>query len=100
MMQKICGFSRIPGIIRLNLRLRKTFFLAVNMGSLRLVRNLGKHAYKNRKGQIFIPKGNGFYTFYPKELTVQTDFKIIITDLFINSTPVLPGKESPHSKTN
>ena len=54
-----------------------------------------KAAYKNRKGQILIPHGMGFYTFPPGELIGKTDLKIIITDLLINSQPVLPRKESP-----
>ena len=41
---------------------------------------------------------NGFYTFSPEELAVKTDLKIIITDLFINTLPVLPGKGSPIQK--
>jgi class 3 adenylate cyclase len=35
-----------------------------------------------------------FILFSPEEQAVKTDFKIIITDLFINTIPVLPGKES------
>ena len=51
-------------------------------------------SYKDGKGQIFIGCPNGFYTFSPEELSVKTDFKIVITDLFINTIPVLPGKGS------
>jgi signal transduction histidine kinase len=55
--------------------------------------------YKDGKGQIFIGNPNGFYTFSPEELAVKTDLKIIITDLFINTLPVLPGKGSPIQKS-
>ena len=54
--------------------------------------------YKDGKGQLFIGSPNGFYTFSPEELAVKTDLKIIITDLFINTLPVLPGKGSPIQK--
>ena len=54
--------------------------------------------YKNRKGQLFIGYRKGFYTFSPEELAVKTDLKIIITDFFINTLPVLPGKGSPLQK--
>ena len=50
--------------------------------------------YKNKQGQLYIGYNKGFYTFSPEELAVKTDFKIIITDLFINTIPVLPGKGS------
>ena len=54
--------------------------------------------YKDGKGQLFIGNPNGFYTFSPEELAVKTDLKIIITDFFINTLPVLPGKGSPLQK--
>jgi hypothetical protein len=54
--------------------------------------------YKNKHGQLYIGHENGFYTFSPEELAVKTDLKIIITDLFINTLPVLPGKGSPIQK--
>ena len=54
--------------------------------------------YKNKQGQLYIGHENGFYTFFPEELAVKTDLKIIITDFFINTLPVLPGKGSPIQK--
>ena len=48
--------------------------------------------YKNRQGQIYIGHDNGFYTFFPEELAVKPDLKIIITNLFVNTLPVLPSK--------
>jgi hypothetical protein len=50
--------------------------------------------YKNKQGRLYIGHNNGFYTFSPEELAVKTDLKIIITDLFINTLPALPGKRS------
>jgi signal transduction histidine kinase/ligand-binding sensor domain-containing protein len=88
-------FFSESGIIRLNLLSKQTFFYGSNYGIVPHSFATWKHAYKNHEGRIFIPKDNGFYTFYPKKLTVKTDFKIIITELSINSTLVLPGKESP-----
>lgn len=54
--------------------------------------------YKNKQGQLYIGHDNGFYTFFPEELAVKRDLKIIITDLFINTLPVLPGKGGPIQK--
>ena len=59
---------------------------------------LWARTYQNRKGQLFIPRGNGFYSFSPEEISVKTDFKYIITDLFINNFPVLPALGSPIQK--
>ena len=50
--------------------------------------------YKDGKGQLFIGHQKGFYIFSPEELSFKSDFKIIITDLFINTIPVLPDKGS------
>jgi signal transduction histidine kinase/ligand-binding sensor domain-containing protein len=83
------------GIIRLNPVLKQIYFYGANYGVVPHSLEAWKHAYKNRAGRIFIPQGNGFYSFYPVDLTVNIDFKLIITALFINSIPVLPGKESP-----
>src|SRR5258706_9366946 len=50
--------------------------------------------YNNSNGHRFIGHQKGFYILSPEELSFKTDFKIIITDLFINTIPVLPGKGS------
>ncbi|HEX6846823.1 MAG TPA: two-component regulator propeller domain-containing protein [Chitinophagaceae bacterium] len=55
--------------------------------------------YKNEKGQLFIGYDKGFYILSPEELAAEKDFKIVITDLFINTHFVLPGKESPVQKS-
>jgi class 3 adenylate cyclase len=55
---------------------------------------IAKGIYKSKQGQLYIGHDKGFFTFFPEELSVKTDFKIIITDLFINTLPVLPGKGS------
>jgi len=55
---------------------------------------IAKGVYKSKQGQLYFGYDKGFYTFSPEELAVKTDFKIIITDLFINTLPVLPGKGS------
>ena len=54
--------------------------------------------YQDHKGQLLVGNQNGFYKFYPGELSVKTNFKIIITDFFINNLPVFPGKASPLQK--
>jgi class 3 adenylate cyclase len=59
---------------------------------------IAKGIYKSKQGQLYIGHHNGFYTISPEELAVKTDFKIIITDLFMNTLPVSPGKGSPTQK--
>ena len=61
--------------------------------------------YKNHKGQFRVGNGNGFYTFYPKELTVDVQpLKIITTELYLNNILVLMGErsllKSPIEETN
>jgi ligand-binding sensor domain-containing protein len=82
-------------IIKLNPVTKETFIYGSSFGirpnSLAYLRGI----YKNKQGQLYIGYENGFYTFFPEELGVKTDLKIIITDLSINTFPVLPGKGSP-----
>ena len=85
-------------IIKLNPSTKETFIYGSRFGINPNSLLPWADTYKNRKGQIFIGSPNGFYTFSPEELAVKTDFKIIITDLFINTVPVLPGKGSPMQK--
>ena len=85
-------------IIRLNTSTKETFVYGSRFGINPNSLLPWADAYKNRKGQLFIGSPNGFYTFSPEELAVKTDLKIIITDLFINTLPVLPGKGSPIQK--
>ena len=88
-------FFSESGIIRLNLLSKQTFYYSSKYGIVPHSLATWKHPYQSREGRIFIPKDNGFYTFFPKELTLNPDFNIIITSLSINSILVLPGKESP-----
>jgi ligand-binding sensor domain-containing protein len=85
-------------IIRLNPSTKETFVYGSRFGISPNSLLQWTATYKNRKGQLFIGSPNGFYTFSPEELAVKTDLKIIITDLFINTIPVLPGKRSPIQK--
>ena len=56
--------------------------------------------YQNRKGQFHVGNGNGFYTFYPKELVVNVQpMKIIVTDLYLNNILVLTDEEGPLKKS-
>jgi len=87
-------FFTESAIIRLNLLTNQTFIFGSKYGVVPFSMATWKSAHRNRKGQIFIPNGIGFYSFSPGELAVKTDFKIIITDLLINSHAVLPGKGS------
>jgi len=87
-------FFSQSAIISLNLVTNQIFIYGSKYGIVPYSMASWKAAYKNRKGQIFIPNGIGFYTFLPAELVAKTDFKIIITDFFINTLPVLPGKGS------
>ncbi|HZI54545.1 MAG TPA: two-component regulator propeller domain-containing protein, partial [Chitinophagaceae bacterium] len=83
------------GIVKLNLLTKEIFIYGSKYGIDPRSLVLWAKTYKNRKGQIFVPRENGFYTFSPEELAVNPDFPIIITDFFINSVPVLPGNGSP-----
>ena len=88
-------FFSESGIIRLNIISKIPFYYGVNYGISPHSLATWKHTFKSREGSIFIPNENGFYVFNPKELVVNPGFKIIITQILINSNPVLPGKESP-----
>ncbi|MEO5582573.1 MAG: two-component regulator propeller domain-containing protein [Saprospiraceae bacterium] len=85
-------------IIRLNTSTKETFVYGIRFGINPNSLLPWADAYKNRKGQLFIGNPNGFYIFSPEELSVKTDLKIIITDFFINTLPILPGKGSPLQK--
>ncbi|HET9824396.1 MAG TPA: histidine kinase, partial [Chitinophagaceae bacterium] len=81
-------------IIRLNPSTKETFIYGSRFGiSPNSLFEWGA-TYKDQKGQLFIGNPHGFYIFSPEELAGKTDLKIIITDLFINTFPVLPGKGS------
>jgi len=47
--------------------------------------------HKTASGQLWVGCDNGYYQFFPRELSVKTNFKIIITDISINSISLLPG---------
>ena len=52
--------------------------------------------YKTTMGEILVGNNNGFYSFFPDELTINIQpFRIIITDLFINNFKVFAGNASP-----
>ena len=52
--------------------------------------------YKTSRGEILVGNHKGFYSFFPDELTVNTQpFRIIITDFFVNNLKVSAGKDSP-----
>ena len=87
-------FFSESSIIGLNILTKQISIYASKYGIVPLSMATWKSAYKNGKGQIFIPNSVGFYTFSPEELALKSDFRIIITDLLVNSQPVSPGKES------
>lgn len=86
------------GIIKLNPFTRETFIYGSKFGINLANVPLWTNNYKNRKGEIFVSHGNGFYTFSPEKIVVKTKLKIIITDFFINTLPIFPRKESPIQK--
>jgi len=86
-------------IIKLNPVTKETFIYGDRFGIKPNSMGFFGGMYKNKQGQLYIGHDNGFYTFSPEELVVKTDLKIIITDLFINSLPLLRGKGSPIQKT-
>ncbi len=85
-------------IIKLNPVTKETFIYGSRFGIKPNSMEYFGGVYKNKQGLLYFGYNNGFYTFFPEELVVKTDLKIIITDLFINTRPVLPGKGSPIQK--
>ena len=81
-------------LIRVNRTTKENFIYSTKFGiAENTLTPLG--FYKNRKGEFFLNHQKGFYTFYPEDLAVSIyPLSIIITDLFINALPVLPGNES------
>ena len=86
-------------IIKLNPITKETFIYGGRFGIRPNSMAFFGGMYKNEQGQLYIGHDNGFYTFFPDELAVKPNLKIIITDLFINALPVLPAKRSPIEKT-
>ena len=81
-----------PGMIRLNPVTKEVFiyknryqFYPVNWARMK----------KGRDGRIYVPGGDCLYYFYPRDLDVKTDFKIIVTDFSVNSKQILQGQENP-----
>jgi signal transduction histidine kinase len=84
-------------IIKINPQTKETFIYGNRFG----ISNFSLEPlafYRNSKGQILLGHNKGFYEFFPEELAVKTNLKIILTDIFINNKPVLPGKESAIQK--
>jgi signal transduction histidine kinase/ligand-binding sensor domain-containing protein len=49
-----------------------------------------------KDGKIYVPGGDCcLYYFSPKDLAVQPDFKVILTDFSINTFHIRPGEKSP-----
>jgi len=82
------------GIVKLNPSTREMFIYGSKYGIVPHQLTTWAKIYKNKKGQIFMPHGGGYYTFSPKELINNRKLNIIITDLFVNSIPVLRGKQN------
>ncbi len=55
-------------------------------------------SFKNKNGQLYIGNGDGFSIFYPQELEIKRNFKICVTDFFINNIPVTPGTQNSIEK--
>jgi len=91
-------FNSFSAIIKLNPVTKETFIYGSRFGIIPNSLAPWVAPYKNEKGQLFFGHQSGFYTFYPEELAVKTDFKTIITDLFINNLSVLPGKKGAIQK--
>jgi len=90
--KKFLWFVSQAGAVKLDPLTKEIFIygkqFGINPGSLQL----WSRSYKDRKGRLFFSHDNGFYTLSPDEVAVKTELKIIVTDFFINSLPLLPGK--------
>lgn len=87
-------FNSNSALIKLNLVTKQVFIYGAKFGISKNSMDPWIKAYKNKKGQLFFGNLDGFCIFYPRELNVNTNFKVILTDFFINTIPVLPGKDS------
>ncbi len=85
-------------IIKLNPVTKETFIYGDKFGITPNSLAPYTKTYKNRKGQLFMGHGRGFYFFSPEELTVSNKLKIIVTDLFINTLPMWTGKSGSLQK--
>ena len=84
----ITSFS---SIIKLNPVTKQAFIYDNSFGIIPNTLAPWKSPYKNEQGKLFFGSDNGIYTFYPEKLASSTNLKLLITDLFINNRPILPG---------
>ncbi|HYK46171.1 MAG TPA: two-component regulator propeller domain-containing protein [Parafilimonas sp.] len=82
-------------IIKLDPLTKDFFIYGEKFGIGRNSMDVWGKSLKNKKGQVCFGINDGFSIFYPKELEVKDNFKIFLTDFFIDNIPVLPGKQSP-----
>jgi signal transduction histidine kinase/ligand-binding sensor domain-containing protein len=81
-------------MIKLNPLTKEFFIYGDKYGIARQSMVPWTKSFKNQKGQVFFGTDDGFSVLDPQELDIRNDFKIHITDLFINTISVLPGKQS------
>ena len=78
-------------LIKLNPSTKETFIYGSRFG---FAPNsmLWRPIYTAKNGQILLGHNDGYYSFFPADLNIKTQFNILITDLVINSKAVIPGK--------
>jgi ligand-binding sensor domain-containing protein len=83
--------TSFSSIIKLNPFTKEFFIYGEKFGISKNSMAVWGKSFKNKKGQLYIGNGDGFSIFYPQELDIKKDFKISLTDFFINSISIVPG---------
>ncbi|WP_202552444.1 sensor histidine kinase [Ginsengibacter hankyongi] len=83
--------TSFSSIIKVNPLTKECFIYGEKFGIGKNSLAVWGKSFKNKKGQLCIGNGDGFSIFYPQELEIKRDFKIFLTDFFINSISIVPG---------
>jgi signal transduction histidine kinase/streptogramin lyase len=88
--------SSTAGIVQLNKRRDNKFIFAKKYG---IDEDLYfAPAFKTKNGEFIFANENGYYSFYPQELSAARDLKILITGLSLDNQPIQMGDGSPLKK--
>jgi hypothetical protein len=90
--------SSPSALIKINPKRNQTFIYGRKYGISQ--NSLLGGVFKKADGEILVSNKNGFYSFYPNELSVNNPPAAInITDIFINTQPLYNGKENQPGKS-
>ncbi|MEO5582878.1 MAG: ATP-binding protein, partial [Saprospiraceae bacterium] len=83
--------------IKLNPLTKETFIYSTNAGITRASMTWLRF-YVTHGKQILLGHDKGFYQFHPDSLAIKTNFKLMLTELFINTIAIFPGVGSQIKK--